>query len=270
MADFSRLARFDPATPSEARIYDYLLGGKDNFAADRELARAVLDIAPELPLMCREGRRCVERVVTFLAMTGITQFIDLGCGLPTPRRNVHDFARKIVPDARVAYVDIDPMVIVHGRALLEDGGPTAMVKADAREPDLVLDDPRLRQTIDLDRPVAVLMMSLLTSVQDDDIAARIPAHFRKAVVPGSFIAITHAVSDVRPNVTARLMALLGGPDQERDNGQLRTRAEVERYFEGMDMVRPGLVYLPEWRPAPGIQRSRPESVWAVCGVGRRT
>ncbi|SDI22336.1 S-adenosyl methyltransferase [Sinosporangium album] len=264
MADFSRLTRFDPTTPNEARIYDYLLGGKDNFAVDRVAAQAALDIAPELPLMCREGRRCMERVVTFLAKSGIKQFIDLGCGLPIPRSNVHDIAQRVVPDARVVYVDRDPMVVVHAHALMEDGVRTAAVEADVRDPGLVLEHPALRRLIDLDQPVGVLMMSLLTSIPDDGEAAGVVERFRKETAPGSHIAITHAVSDVRPATVARLMPLL--PWRHR---RLRSKAEVERLLEGLEPVEPGVVYLPEWRPAPGIVRPRPESIWAVCGVGRR-
>ncbi|WP_424531114.1 SAM-dependent methyltransferase [Sphaerisporangium viridialbum] len=272
MTAFSKLERlgFDPSIPNEARMYDYFVGGKDNFAADREAARRALELAPELPIMCREGRRFLDRAVRYLAGAGIRQFVDIGCGLPT-QGSVHEVAQAAAPGSRVAYVDNDPVVVVHSQALLEDDERTAVVEADMRDPDQVLGHPRLKSLIDLDEPVAILLLFTLVVVPEDELVARIVGRFRDAVVPGSHIVIAHSVSDPRPETTAKLAALyqddgvVSGPRRE----QLRTKAEVERLFEGLSLVEPGVVYIPAWRPDPGDQPGDPEAVWSVGGIGRK-
>ena len=261
--------RFDPKTPNAGRMADYFIGGKDNFAADRVTAQEALAIAPELPVLAREGRDFLGRAVRFLAKAGIRQFVDIGCGLPT-EGNVHEILRTVASDARVAYVDNDPMVIVHARALLSGDRLTTVVEADARDPEQLLAHLRFGGTIDVDRPVAILLFSVLTDLPDDASAMRITADLRKAIAPGSYMAISHAVSDLCPETTARLAALyqnrgsITGPRR----GNLRTKAEVELFFGELELVEPGVVYVPRWRP-DGAVPYQPDSVWVVGGIGRK-
>jgi SAM-dependent methyltransferase len=264
-------AEFHPQTPNEARILDYLLGGKDNFAADREAAERAIAVAPELPMMAREGRKFLGRVVRFLIDEGIRQFIDIGCGLPT-QHNAHEVAQAAADDARVLYVDLDPVVVTHARALLADNVRTGVIQADVREPDRVLCHPELRALIDLDRPVAVLLVSTLGSIPEDELAQNIVDRLRDAVVPGSWLAISHPISDDRSPVTERLAELF--QDQRivtgsRRRGNVRTFAEIEPYFAGLKLADPGIVPMPAWRPGPGEPSVDPESVWVVAGVGRK-
>ncbi|WP_245878605.1 SAM-dependent methyltransferase [Streptosporangium subroseum] len=261
--------RFDPKTPNAGRMADYFVGGKDNFAADRKTAEEALAIAPDLPAVSREGRGFLRRAVRFLVEAGIRQFVDIGCGLPT-RGGVHDILHMVAPDARVAYVDNDPMVVVHAQALLSDDRLATVVEADARDPEDILSQLRFGGVIDLDRPVAILLFSVLTDLPDDDVAMRITSGLQEAIAPGSYMAVSHAVSDLCPEKTARLAALyqdrgsITGPRR----ANLRTRAEVERLFGEMKLVEPGVVYVPRWRPDAPVLRS-PDSVWVVGGVGRK-
>lgn len=261
---------FDPSVPNEARVYDYWLGGKDNFAADREAAEIALQIAPELPLMCREGRKFLRRAVRFLAGAGIRQFVDIGCGLPT-QGNVHEIVQECAPGARVVYVDNDPVVVSHGQALIKDDERVAVIRGDVRDPDAILAHPRLRELVDLDRPVGVLLVSVLAAINDDDLTRAITARIREAVAPGSYLVISHAISDLRPEVTDKLAALFANEWAVKDDGRLRlpTRAEIEPLFGDLEMVEPGLVQVPEWRPEPDEPRPPKDTVWSVGGVGRK-
>ncbi|MGW4423394.1 SAM-dependent methyltransferase [Streptosporangium sp. NPDC004631] len=262
--------RLDTTVPSAGRITDYLLGGKDNFAADRKTAETVLAIAPELPMLWREGRRFLSRTVRFLAEeAGIRQFIDLGCGLPT-YGNVHDIAQSVAPEARVVYVDNDPMVVVRGQAMLQDDQRTVVIEADVREPEKLLSHPRLTEMIDLEQPVAILVLALLQDLTDDAVATQVMDHLRKEIVPGSHMAISHPVRDLCPERTAKLSTVyqdagaITGPRREN----LRRKAEVEPFFDGLTLVEPGFVYIPYWRP-DGTMLPQPDAVWVVGGVGRK-
>jgi SAM-dependent methyltransferase len=262
---------FDPTTPNVARMYDYYLGGKDNFATDREAAEKALELAPELRVGAREVRKFLTRAMRFLADSGIRQFIDVGCGLPT-QGNVHEIAQAAAPEARVAYIDNDPVVIAHARALLENNPLTTVIEADMREPDSILGNPQLNQLVDLSKPVAVLLISVLHVVPDDELAMQIVKRLRDAVAQDSYLAISHAVSDLRPEAMEKLAKLyqdrlnIQGPRRQN----LRTKAEVERYFDGLDVVPPGVVYLPDWRPDPEDPAPAGTPVWGVGGIGRRT
>jgi O-methyltransferase involved in polyketide biosynthesis len=249
-------------------MMDYFMGGKDNFAADREAAEQALRLAPELPMLCREGRKFLGRAVRFLAGTGIRQFVDIGCGLPT-QGSVHEVLRPVAPEATVVYVDIDPVVVVHARALLEPGDPVAVVQADAREPDDLLAHPDLTRLIDLNRPVAILLHSMLTVIPEDDTAAHIAGRLRDAMAPGSHLLVSHAISDTRPEVTERLARLYQESDIVRGapRGNVRTRAEVGHFLDGLDVVAPGMVPLPAWRPDPGEPTVDPDSIWVIGGIG---
>jgi S-adenosyl methyltransferase len=262
------LPRVDVTVPNEARMMDFFVGGKDNFAADRDAARQALAVAPDLPIMAQEGRNFLGRAVRFLAQAGIGQFIDIGCGLPT-RGNTHEIAQNAAPGSHVVYVDNDPVVIAHAQALLANDSVTGVVQGDMYDADQILTDPILTRLIDLSRPVAILLMGTLAIVPDDDAAFGIVKHLRDSIAPGSYLALSHAISDIRPEMTAKLAALyqdsnvVTGP--RRNN--LRTTDEIAPYFDGLELVEPGLVRLPEWRPEPRLGPVDPASIWAVGGVG---
>jgi O-methyltransferase involved in polyketide biosynthesis len=261
---------FDVSTPNVARMYDYYLGGKDNFAADREAAERALSVAPELRVGALENRRFLHRVIRFLVGAGVRQFVDLGCGLPT-QGNVHEVAQSLAPDTRVVYVDNDPVVIAHGRGLRPRDGQVTVIQADVREPGPLLADPAFTAMIDTSQPVAFLLIALLHVIPDDDVAATIVRRVRETMSPGSYLAIAHAVSDLRPDVTARLATLyqdskaITGPRR----ANLRTHADIVPYFDGLELVEPGLVYLPQWRPDAGAAEVEPGAVWALGGVARK-
>jgi hypothetical protein len=264
------VAEFDPRVPSIARVYDYFLGGKDNFAADRDLADQMIAIAPLVPAITRENRQFLARAVAWAAKQGIGQFIDIGCGMPTTP-NTLDSAREVIADARVAYVDNDPIVISHAQALLGGNPGTVVVQADIRDPARLIAQPTLRGMIDLDEPVAVLLIAVLHVIPEDDLATRIVEELRETIVPGSYIVLSHAVADLRPEVTARLAQLY--QDKVDVTGKrrmnLRTKAEVEEYFTGLELVEPGVEYLNRWRPDPDDPGVGDTPVWSVGGIGRK-
>jgi hypothetical protein len=227
-----------------ARRYDYWLGGKDNFAADRESGDAIAAQYPAIRTAVVENRRFLRRAVTFLAgEAGVRQFLDIGTGLPTAN-NTHDVAQAVAPDARIVYVDNDPLVLVHARALLTSSpeGATTYVEADLREPEKILDDPDLRRTLDFSRPVALMLLAILHFVPEQDDPYRIVARLVEALPPGSYLVASHATSDYLP---PRLVADIAAG--RHGQGRLRTEAEFARFFTGLDLVPPGIVPVPEWR-----------------------
>jgi hypothetical protein len=240
--------------PNPARIYDYLLGGKDNYPADREVAEQVVAVAPVTREVVRDNRAFLRRAVGFLTEeAGVRQFIDLGSGLPT-HGNVHEIAQAIAPDARVVYVDNDAMVVTHSRALLADDN-TITVQADLREPDAILGHPEVRKLIDFDRPVALLLLAILHFVPNDQDPHGIVARFRDLLPAGSYLALSHSTTDVpvRPDMPPAEMAEMGTKVQRLYQMTTtlivpRTRTQVERFFDGFDLVDPGLVEIQRWRP----------------------
>ncbi|MEV0387479.1 SAM-dependent methyltransferase [Nonomuraea sp. NPDC050643] len=268
MSDEARwFAGIDPSTPNLARMHDYFIGGKDNFAADREAAEAVLAIAPEVRVMAQEHQAFHVRVVRYLVEQGVTQFVNLGSGLPS-ELNTHELARSLAPAARVAYVDNDPVVLTHGRAILARGPRTTVVKGDVMHPAALLADPGLRKVIDLDRPVAVLLFGVLQYIPDERDPFRRVAELIDALPAGSHVVITHVVFDSRPEIAAPIVELyqklLG-----HSEGDARSRDEVLPFFDGLDLVDPGLVYVREWRPDSPFGSDRPEKAWVLVGVGRK-
>jgi O-methyltransferase involved in polyketide biosynthesis len=264
-------AGFHPQAPNEARIVDYLLGGKDNFAADREAAEQAIAVAPELPMMAVESRKFLGRAVRFLADEGIRQFVDIGCGLPT-QNNAHEVAQAAAPDSRVIYVDIDPVVVTHASAILAGDAQTGVIQADMREPEKILAHPDLRRLIDLDEPVAILLIAALNAIPEDETAQYIVDHLRDAITPGSWMVISHPVSDHRAEATERLATLF--QDRKiitgsRRRATLRTRAEVEPYFEGLKVAAPGIVRPPDWRPASGEAGIAATMNWTLVCVGQK-
>ncbi|MGW4801193.1 SAM-dependent methyltransferase [Nonomuraea sp. NPDC004297] len=260
---------FDPHTPNAARLYDYYLGGKDHFPVDRTAAERILEAAPELRVAARANRAFLGRAVRFLAESGVGQFLDIGTGLPAPG-NVHEVAKKCDPGARVVYVDHDPVVLVHGRALLAGQGGTTVVRGDLREPGAILKDPEVLAALDFDRPVAVLLLAVMHYVAESDRPREIVATLRDALAPGSYLVLSHGTNE------ARAAAVERGTEVYRGTGSplaLRGRARIAELFEGFELADPGLVWLPEWRPEPADLidfADGPRSSLLLCGVGRKS
>jgi S-adenosyl methyltransferase len=234
----------DTTVAHPARRYDYWLGGKDNFAADRESGDAIAAKFPAIRTAVVENRRFLRRAVTFLTETaGVRQFLDIGTGLPTAN-NTHDVAQAIAPESRVVYVDNDPLVLVHARALLtsSEEGATAYVDADLREPEKILHDEDLFRTLDLTQPVALMLLATLHFIPEDDDPYAIVRRLVAALPAGSYVALSHATSDYLP---PELVADIASG--KHGQGRLRTRAEFTRFFDGLELMDPGVVPLAEWR-----------------------
>ncbi|MBX9391861.1 SAM-dependent methyltransferase [Streptomonospora nanhaiensis] len=263
MTDRVHPAGFTTTRATPARIYDTLLGGKDNYAVDREAARRILEREPNAQLIVKENRAFLRRVVSYLVgECGIRQIIDLGSGLPE-QDNVHQVAQRIAPGTRVVYVDNDPIVLAHGRARLADNPDTAVVSADLRDADTVLHHPDTRALIDLTRPWALLAVAVFHFIPQQD-----PAHildaYRALMPPGSCLALSHLSQDATtPEVAEEITRIYQDATAPL---VLRSRAEIARLFAGMEMAEPGLDLIMRWRPpTPPI---RPERVWLYGGVGR--
>jgi hypothetical protein len=249
-----RTTKINTGVPNPARIYDYFLGGKDNFPADREVADQLVAIAPVAREVVEDNRAFLRRAVRFLSEeAGIRQFVDLGSGLPT-QGNVHEIAQAIAPDSRVVYVDNDAMVVTHSRALLA-GDNTVAIQADLREPEVILGHPEVRELINFEQPLALLLIAILHFIPDDQDPFGIVARFRDALPTGSYLAISHGTRDipVRPDMSADEMTEMGERVErlyQLTTASLvtRTRAEVERFFDGFDLLDPGLVEIQLWRP----------------------
>ncbi len=259
----------DTTTPNVARIYDYLLGGRDNFAADRAAAQQLIASIPDIAAIVRDNRAFIGRVVRYLAgEAGIRQFLDLGAGLPT-RQNVHEMAWQIAPDARVVYVDNDPVVWSHGQALLAARGQIAIVLGDLRQPEGILQHPEVLDLLDLTQPVALLCTSALHFVSDEEGPHQIMAGYRDRIAPGSYLAITHGTTGTPEEDPAGLVQSATGVYRGA-SAQLHVRSlpQIRRLFDGFDLVDPGIVWMTEWRPDAGIPPAgRPRSLRG--GVGRR-
>ncbi|TDC98859.1 SAM-dependent methyltransferase [Nonomuraea deserti] len=232
----------DPNVPSSARVYDYLLGGKDHLAIDRAVAEKLLAVAPDSRLVARANRRFQVEAVRHLAGQGIRQFIDLGTGIPTSP-SIHEVAREVHPSCRVIYVDYDPVVRMHAQVLLADSPGVEGIQADLRRPEEILADPYVTGLIDFDQPVCVLMVGVLHFVMDEEDPAGIVAAFRKRMVPGSHLVLSHAMAESAPEAIAQLtMATAGSPAQ----GRFRSHDEVLTLFDGFDLIGPGLVPVQDW------------------------
>jgi SAM-dependent methyltransferase len=252
--------------PSAARVYDFYLGGFHNFAADREMGRHAVEMWPELPQIMQANRAFLRRAVRFLVEAGIRQFLDIGSGIPTVG-NVHEVAQQAAPDSRVAYVDNDPVATAHSRAILAGNERTAVVEADLRDPDSVLADPGLAGRFDLTQPVALLMVAVLHFVPDAARPQALLARYRDALAPGSYLVVSHASHDGQPELTSSHQQLY---QRTATPMTMRSLAEIANLFDGFELVEPGLVYLPLWRPEPGGPvEERPERFTGFAGVGRK-
>ncbi|KJS59110.1 SAM-dependent methyltransferase [Streptomyces rubellomurinus] len=234
--------------PHSARMYDYYLGGCTNFAADREAAGHALAVAPWVRAAARANRAFMHRATRALAHAGIDQFLDIGTGIPTSP-NLHEIAQGVDPRARVVYADNDPIVLSHAQALLTGTpeGRTAYVEADVTDPGRLLDAPGLRDTIDLDRPVALSLIALLHFVPDASGAYGIVEHFKSALAPGSALVISHVTPEFTPEDVDRVVRVYAAAGTAV---QARSRAEFTRFFDGWTLLEPGVVPTPAWRPAP--------------------
>ncbi|MFG1922061.1 SAM-dependent methyltransferase [Cryptosporangium sp. NPDC048952] len=252
--------------PSAARMYDYYLGGGHNFAVDREAAARVVEIYPNAALIAQANRAFLARAVKHLLAAGVRQFLDLGSGIPTAG-NVHQVIDAVSPGARVVYVDIDPVAIAHSETILGGRTDVGVVHADVRHPDEVLDSPITRRLIDFDQPVGVLAVAVLHFVSPDDDPAGVLARYREAVAPGSYLALSHGTVDRRPENVAKVSGVYRNT---RDPTTFRTREEVAQLLTGWELLEPGLVWLPQWRPDwPDEATEDPSWTEMVCAVGRK-
>jgi S-adenosyl methyltransferase len=232
--------------PSAARMYDFYLGGSYNFAADRALAQENLRVWPDLGAICQANRAFLYRAVLHLAQAGVTQFLDLGSGIPS-NGNVHEVAQSVHPEAATVYVDSDHVAWAHGRLILGDAPHTAILHADLRTPRDILEHPLVTRLLDLDRPVAVVMNSSLPFVPDADDPAALVATYRNATVPGSYLVLSHATSEYKPERAQRTTAIYS----QADHGTtFRSRAQIAGLLDGYDLLDPGLVDVVNWRPEP--------------------
>jgi hypothetical protein len=262
----------DPSVPSPARIYDYMLGGSYNFQADREVAERAMAAVPELRDIVLANRGFHGRAARWIAEQAVEQFIDIGSGLPT-QRNTHETVRRVSPGARVAYVDIDPMVASCADQLLTDPQRTRVIVADARDPDGVLGHPEMRDLIDFAEPAGLLITGVLHFVSDETDPWQIMSRYVSALAPGSYLALSHATYDKAPPRSVQ-----AGREEYANASQqmhFRSKPEVARFFDGLELVAPyrgaapGLAYLGEWGAEDPLLADSDGSRWGYCGVARR-
>jgi SAM-dependent methyltransferase len=255
--------------PNVARMYDYYLGGYHNFAIDRQAAEAVLAAYPDFALAMRANRAFLRRAVRYLAAQGIDQFLDLGSGIPTVG-NVHEVAQQANPAARVVYVDLDPVAVAHSEAILAGDPATVVLQGDVRQPEAILANPTTRQLLDFRQPIAVLMLTVLHFLTDDAEALQAVRTLRDALAPGSYLVISHGTPDhdTRREVKERVIGLYRATNTP---AKPRRAAEVLRFFAGFELVPPGLVYTPQWRPESTADplHDQPAASATYAAVGRK-
>ena len=254
--------------PHSARIYDYMLGGKDNFAADRDASAAIVVDWPHLPVSMRANRNFMARQAHFIAdQLGIRQFLDIGTGLPTSP-NLHEVVQAVAPQSRVLYVDNDPLVLVHARDLLTTApeGRTAYLDADLREPDTIVTSSQFRDTFDLTRPIALSLIAILQFIVDDDEAHHILDRLMAPLPPGSVLAVSTLTADSAPDEVTRGLATY---TSKGIPAKARTRAEAEDLFRGLELVEPGVKLVKHWRPDDAAAAVPDEHVHMYGGVARK-
>jgi SAM-dependent methyltransferase len=269
LEDIPPVPEIDVTRPHSARTYDYWLGGKNHFAADRAVADQVITAIP-IRTIARENRKFLGRAVRYLAAeAGIRQFLDIGSGLPATG-NVHEVAQAVAPESHVVYVDNDPLVLAHARALLTSApeGRTGYIQADLRDPASILASPQTRETLDFSQPVALVLCAILHFLTDSDDPAGIVTTLLGALPPGSCLIASHATSEHLPpdenEAALHAWRASGVTFQQRDSGDFARLA-----FAGLDLVRPGVVLVSEWRPEDGGPRPSPAEVSCYGGVGRK-
>jgi len=258
-------APFDTSVAHVARVYNYWLGGKDYFAADRAAGEQAIKAFPDIVLSARANRAFLARAVRFLAgEAGIRQFLDIGTGIPSAN-NTHEVAQSVAPDSRIVYVDNDPIVLTHARALLtsDPAGGTDYIDADLREPEQIL--AGAAQVLDYGRPVAVMLMAILQHLHTEDDPYKVVAALMAAMPPGSYLALSHPAKDINAEAMAKMAETLNKMMAEKVT--FRDRPEVARFFEGLELVEPGMVQASKWRPATDAEAASPAALWA--GVARK-
>jgi hypothetical protein len=256
---------FDTSVAHVARVYNYWLGGKDNFAADRAAGEQAMAAYPDIALSARANRAFLRRAVRFLAgEAGIRQFLDIGTGIPSAN-NTHEVAQSVAPDSRIVYVDNDPVVLVHARALLTSRaeGATDYVDADLRSVDQIL--AAAANTLDLAQPVAIMLMAILQHLSADDDPYGVVAGLMAAVPAGSYLALSHPAKDIEAEKMAAMAERLNQMMAEKVT--FRAQAEVAGFFDGLDLLEPGMVNVPHWRPESAEEASSPAALWG--GVARK-
>ena len=251
---------FDTSVAHVARVYDYWLGGKDNFAADRAAGDQAIEAFPNIPMSARANRAYQARVVRSLAgEVGIRQFLDIGTGIPTAN-HTHQVAQAVAPESRVVYVDNDPIVLSHARALLAShpAGATDYVDSDLRDPQKILDGAE--RLLDFSRPITVMLMAILQHIDDENDPYAIVATLMDALPPGSYLALSHPASDIDAEAMAKMAIVLNQMIAEKVT--FRDRAAVSGFFAGLELVEPGLVQASKWRPASEIEAASPAALWA--------
>jgi hypothetical protein len=260
-------ARPSRKAATAARMYDYYLGGVHNFPADRQAADAVIERFPFIPEAARANRAFVVNAVRHLSESGIRQFLDIGSGIPTVD-NVHSIARRIHPDARVAYVDIDPVAVAESQEILDGDGLAVAVRGDVQQPQAVAENAAVRQLLDFDEPIGVILAAVLHFVPEHQIADDAVAQLIRSVAPGSQFVISHSATESFALFTANEDVY-----QRRTStpGTVRTRAEVERLFTGLELLDPGVVWAQEWAPhvaATRVENARAGGIWVGVGSKR--
>jgi hypothetical protein len=257
----------DTKRANVARVYDYWLGGSHNFLADQDVARAITAVEPSAPMFARANRAFLGRAVRHLTAAGIRQFLDIGSGIPT-EGNVHEVAQQAAAGSRVVYADIDPVAIAHSQAILAGHPDAAAVQADLREPEQLLARDDVRRLIDFSQPTALLLMVVLHFLADAEDPWRVVATLRDALAPGSYLVLGHGTDAGSP-------AKVGPASQMYNRSvatpvKLRSHAEILRFFDGFELVEPGLVYVPLWRPdSPADVPEDPDKFWCQVGVARK-
>jgi hypothetical protein len=254
----------DVRLPSAARVYDWLLGGSHNFDADRAVGEKVLAVLPTGRQVAASNRAFLRRAVRYMIEQGITQFLDLGSGIPTVG-NVHEIAQGMDPRCRVVYVDYDEVAVAHSRLILEGSANAAVVEADLSRPQTVLNSPDVRTLLDFDRPIGLLMVAVFHFIPDDLRPREIVAGYRAALPRGSHVALSHLTADHAPQ---QMAAVADAMKNSRDPMYFRPHNEVVALLDGLELVEPGVVSAPQWHPDPGIRHIEPDDVYV--GVGRKT
>jgi SAM-dependent methyltransferase len=256
----------DLSRPSVARVYDHWLGGSHNFAVDREMSRQILAMVPDFRYIAQANRAFLYRAVRFMLDAGVRQFLDIGSGIPTVG-NVHEIAQKVTADARVVYVDIDSVAVAHSQQILAGNDLATAIQEDVRHPEAILAHPRTQELLRFDQPVGLLLVALLHYVPDDADPYAIVARLVAALGPGSYVAISHGTADHGPAELGDVQRL---SRQTATPTTARPRAAVERFFTGLELVEPGLVWAPQWRPdSPDDMAEHPERSSNYVGVGRK-
>jgi SAM-dependent methyltransferase len=257
-------SEIDVSRPSAARMYDYYLGGSHNFQVDRDMAEEAIELWPELPKIIRANRAFLHRAVRTVSEQGVNQFLDIGSGIPTVG-NVHEVARRWVPDATVAYVDRDPVAVAHSRALLAGDDRTAVLQADLRDPDAIFGDPALRRMLDLTRPVALLLVAVLHFIPETDEPHAAVRRLVDRLPSGSFLVLSHASPPARPEVSASHEELY---QRTPTPLTMRTEPEIRAFFDGMELLEPGLVRIAKWRADGSAGDLDDHELAGHAGVGR--